>query len=152
MRWFILAAASALTACAHQSGPDEAMLEKQRLEAQKNAIFATVEEHAGCAGFHRANAGLASDNESKATFYTTAASNAEIAATEIASSEVSKDLAVEMVNNLAEIHAAEWAYAIESKTRQEAVSSQADKCQILAEQQKDVVRNIVKAKYGFKKQ
>lgn len=148
---FAVVAASALSACTYKNAPDEAMLEKQRLEAQSNAVFASVEEHAGCAGFHRAYAELESEKKSKAAFYTTSARNAEIAATEIAASEVSKDLAEEMVNQLAETHAAEWAFAIDSKTRQEIVLAQSEKCQVLAKEHKVVVRDIVKSKYGFKK-
>jgi len=119
MRWLIFAAASALSACANHNAQDQAMLEKQRLEAQSAAVFASVEEHAGCAGFHRAHAELASEKKNQAAFYTTAARNAEIAATEIATTEVQEYLAVEMVNELTETHAAEWAYAIDSKTRPE---------------------------------
>jgi hypothetical protein len=153
MRWLIFAvAASALSACTHQNAPDEALLEKQRLEAQSNAVFASVEEHAGCAGFHHAYAELESEEKSRVAFYKTSARNAEIAATEIAASQVPKDLAVEMVNQLAETHAAEWAYVIDSKTGPEIVLAQAEKCQVLAEKQKTVVRDIVKEKYGFKKQ
>jgi len=151
MRWLIVATASALSACTHQSGPDQALLEQQRLEAQSSAVFAAVEEHAGCAGFHRAHAEVDSDQKNKAAFYTTAAKNAEIAATEIATAEVQEDLAVEMVNELTETHAAEWAYAIESDTRQEIVQAQAEKCQTLAAEHKTIVRDIVKSKYGFKK-
>ncbi len=153
MRWLIFAvAASTLAACAHQNPQDEAMLEKQREEARYNAVFASVEKHAGCAGFHRAHAELASEKQSSAAFYNTAAENAAIAATEIAAKEVSKDLAVEMVDQLAATHAAEWVFAIETKTRPEVVSAQKEKCQVLAAEQKNVVRDIVKAKYGFKKQ
>jgi len=123
MRWLIFAAASALSACANHNAQDQAMLEKQRLEAQSAAVFASVEEHAGCAGFHRAHAELASEKKNQAAFYTTAARNAEIAATEIATTEVQEYLAVEMVNELTETHAAEWAYAIDSKTRPERLGS-----------------------------
>ena len=125
---------------------------KSSLVARSNAMFESAEEHAGCAGFHRAHAELESERKSRTTFYTTSARNAEIAATEIAASEVSKELAVEMVNQLAETHAAEWAFAIDSNTRPEIVLAQAEKCQVLAEEQKAVVRDIVKSKYGFKKQ
>lgn len=151
MRWILIATATVLTACTHQNAPDQAMLEEERLKAQSNAVFETVEEHAQCAGFHRAHARLASNDKSKADFYTNAASNAEIAATEIAATEVQKDLAVEMVNQLAETHAAEWAYAIDSNTQNQAILSQTKTCEALAQEQKNVVREIVKAKYGFKK-
>ena len=152
MRWLIFAAASTLSACTHQNAPDQALLERQRLAAQSAAVFASVEEHTGCAGFHRAHAELESDKKSKAAFYTTSARNAELAATELAATEVSKELAVEMVDQLTETHAAEWAFAIDSETKSKVVLAQAEKCQELAKEQKSVVRDIVKSKYGFKKQ
>ena len=127
------------------------MLEKQRRSAQKAAVFASVEEHAGCAGFHRAHAELESEQKTKIAFYTTAARNAEVAATEIAAAEVQKDLAAEMVDELTKTHAAEWAFTIDLGTSPEIVLAQAEKCQTLAEKQKDVVRDQVKEKYGFKK-
>ena len=80
MRWLVLAPALVMSACAHQNAADEAMLEKQRLQAQSDAVFANVEEHAACAGFHRAHAELDPDRKSKAAFHTTAARNAEITA------------------------------------------------------------------------
>lgn len=152
MRWFCFATATVLTACTHQNAPDQAMLEEERLKAQSNAVFETVEEHAQCAGFHRAHARLASDDKSKADFYANAANNAETAATEIATTEVQKDLAVEMVDQLAETHAAEWAFVIGSKAEEQTLLSQTEKCQALAQEQKNIVREIVKSKYGFKRQ
>lgn len=152
MKWSVLAAALALSACASHNDIDQAALEKQRLEAQSAAVFAAVEEHAACAGFHHAHAGLQADKTTKADFYATAAKNAEIAATQIATSEVQEALAEEMVNDLAATHAAEWAYEIESNSKSEIVRAQAEKCQTLAEEQKTIVRDLVKAKYGFKKQ
>lgn len=152
MRTFTFLAAMALTACTHQNADDQARLEQERLAAQSGAVFESVEEHAQCAGFHRAHAELASNDTSKAAFYTNAATNAEIAAKEIAASELQVDLATEMVNELAEAHAAEWAYMIKSKTEQESVLSQEKTCQALARQQKSIVRDIVRAKYGFKNQ
>ncbi len=151
MRWLSLATAALLTACTHQNAHDETLLEQQRAEAWSDTLFASVEEHAACAGFHRANAELSSEKKSTATFYATAASNAEIAAIEIAASELPKDLAVEMVNQLTETHAAEWAYAIELQAKSETVLAQAEKCQTLAVEQKNVVRDLIKAKYGLKK-
>jgi len=151
MRTFTFAIAITLTACSHQNADDQARLEQERLAAQSGAVFESVEEHAQCAGFHRAHAELASNDKSKVAFYNNAATNAEIAAKEIAASELQIDLATEMVNELAEAHAAEWAYTIKSKTEQENVSSQEKTCQTLAQQQKSIVRDIVKAKYGFKK-
>ncbi|MGI9507010.1 MAG: hypothetical protein ACR2RE_28550 [Geminicoccaceae bacterium] len=142
-------AAVALTACTHQDAADQAQLEQERLAAQSGAVFESVEEHAQCAGFHRAHAALASNDKNKAAFYTNAATNAEIAAKEIAASELQIDLATEMVNELAEAHAAEWAYTIKSKTDHEQVMSQEKTCQALALQQKSIVRDIVRAKYGF---
>ena len=56
-----------------------------------------------------------------------------------------------MVNQLTETHAAEWTYAIESQTKSETVLAQAEKCQTLAVEQKSVVRDLIKAKYGLKK-
>ena len=151
MRWFIVAAAATLSACTYHTDHDEAILEQQRLEAKTNAVFASVEEHAGCAGFHHAYAELDAEKQSKAAFHTTAARNAKIAATKIAADEVQEDLAEEMVEEIAENHAAEWAYTIESGSQPNKLSAQADKCQTLAEKHKSVVRDIVKAKYGFKR-
>lgn len=151
MKWLVLATAAALTACASQH-TDEAALEQERLKAQANAVFETVEKHAQCAGFHRAHAELASGDKSKTTYYTTAATNAEIAATEIATKEMQKDLAVEMVTNIAETQAAEWAFAIKSQDKQQMVMAQTETCNALAPEQKAFARDIVRAKYGFKKE
>lgn len=152
MRWLTFVALSALTACSYPNATDEAFFEQQHAAAWSDALFASVDEHAGCAGFHRANAELASGTKSRTTFYVTAAQNAEITATEIAASELPEDLAVDMVNQLTEIYAAEWIYAIESQTRPGIVLSQAERCQTLAQGQGNVVRELVKAKYGFKLQ
>ena len=151
MKWLVLATASVLTACAGQN-TDDAALEQERLKAQANAVFETVEKHAQCAGFHRAHAELASGDKSKAAYYTAAAANAEIAATEIATKELQKDLAVEMVTKIADTQAAEWAFAIKSQDKQQIVMSQTETCDALAEEQKEFARDIVKAKYGFKKE
>jgi hypothetical protein len=152
MKWLAVAATSTLVACSAANAPDEATLEQQHAAVWSDALFASVEEHAGCAGFHRANAHLASDVKSKSAYSASAAGNAETAAIEIAASELSEELAVQMVNDLAETATAEWAYAIESRTRPEAVLSQTEKCEALAKEQKNVVREMVKAKYGLKKQ
>ena len=151
MKWLTLAAIATLAACSHQNQSDQAKLEQERLKAEADALFNTVEEHAGCAGFHRAHAKSRSTSKSKADFHTNAASNAETAATEIASTKMQKDLAVEMVSNISETHAAEWGYAIEANANQQSVLSQETKCETLAEKQKEIVRDIVKAKYGFRK-
>ncbi|MGI9450853.1 MAG: hypothetical protein ACR2QH_09515 [Geminicoccaceae bacterium] len=88
---------------------------------------------------------------SKADFYAAAANNAEIAATEIATSRISKDLAVDMVDQLAQTHAARWAYAIEANPESDIVQSQASKCLDMATEQEEIIRDVVKAKYGFQR-
>ncbi len=151
MRWLIVTAASALAACSINTADDQALLEQQRQEAKTDAVFASVEQHAACAGFHRAHVTQATSSESEVAYHKTAATNAAITAREIAGAEVSKDLASEMVDQLAEAQESEWAYALESGSNPESILSQASTCEALGQKQKSVVRDLVKAKYGFKK-
>lgn len=160
MRWIGVVGALALSACnvpadkmlpSESMSPYESMIDQGDVDPDADAVFASVEEHAKCAGFYRAFAKLASGTNSKAEFYATAAKDAEIAATEIAGSKISKELAVDMVDQLAHTHAARWAYAIEANAKSDGVQSQANKCFQMAREQEEIIREVVKAKYGFRR-
>ena len=78
-----------------------------------DAVFEQVEDHARCAGFHRASADrLPRGAETKVAFYEAVAKDAETAAVQLASAKISKDLAVDMVDQMARGHAARWSYLI----------------------------------------
>lgn len=151
MKRLMVLVAAGLAGCSFSAADDEALLAQQGLEAQSNAVFASVEKHATCAGFHRAHAAQATNKKNEIDYHKTAETNAVITATEIATSEVSNDLASEMVEQLTKTQASEWAYTIESNSKPELVLAQASSCEAMAQEQKNVVRDIVKAKYGFKK-
>ncbi len=120
-------------------------------DADTDAVFQSVEDHARCAGFHRAFAGVATASSSKARFFDAAADHAEMAATEIATASISKELASSMVEELASSHAARWAYLIEADSKSNAVQSQADRCFDMASQQEVIIRDAIKSKYGFRR-
>ncbi len=153
MRWTIVAASLALSACTlpkSASSPYPSPFGQEDTGPNAETVFASVEEHAKCAGFHRAFARLASGTQSKAEFYTAAAKDAATAAAEIATAKISRELAVDMVDQLARTHAARWAYAIEVDAGSDAVRAQAEKCFEMASEQDEIIRNVVKAKYGFR--
>jgi len=151
MRWTVLMAALALSACGVQQdqSPYLALATSGDLGPNADAVFKTVENHARCAGFHRASAKLAADTPSRADFYDAAANDAETAAVELATASISKELATDMVDQLAQTHAARWAYLIEADNQAESVQNQASRCFEMASEQQEILREVVKAKYGF---
>ncbi len=153
MRWIVLMAALALSACGVQKGqsPFLTMASGPGPGPNADAVFKNVEDHARCAGFHRASAKLAADTPSRADFYDAAAKDAETAAVELATASISKELATDMVDQLAQTHAARWAYLIEADNQADPVQSQATHCFELANEQQEIIREVVKAKYGFSK-
>jgi hypothetical protein len=116
-----------------------------------DAVFASAEGHAKCAGFHRAFAKVSSGSASKVEFFHAAAKHARMAATEIASASISKELAANMIDELAETHAARWAYLIEADAESAVVQSQAETCFDKTGEQEVIIRDAMKAKYGFRK-
>lgn len=154
MRWFIVALTLALSACQMPSS-DISSYPRSALETDigpdADAAFISAENHARCAGFHHAFAQLTAGTASRAEFYKVAATDAETAAVEIASSTISKELAEDMVQQLAKTHAAKWAYAIEVDAESNSVQSQANRCLELASEQEEIIRNVVKAKFGFRR-
>ena len=151
MRWTVLALALALSACGTQkpASPYLSLIEKEDIGPADDAVFAQVENHARCAGFHRASAGLAIGSPNKESFYTTIAKDAEVAAIQLASAKIPKDLAADMVDDLARTHAARWSYLITADAQSDAVKHQAAACFDMAEEQEEIIREVVKAKYGF---
>ncbi|MGI9434980.1 MAG: hypothetical protein ACR2Q4_09165 [Geminicoccaceae bacterium] len=151
MRWTVLLTALALTACGMQQdqSPYLALAKRGDPGPNADAVFKTVENHARCAGFHRASAKLAAETPSRADFYAAAAEDAEIAAVELATASISKELATDMVDQLAQTHAARWAYLIEADNQADPVQDQASRCFEMASEQQEILREVVKAKYGF---
>ncbi|MGI9491770.1 MAG: hypothetical protein ACR2QF_05135 [Geminicoccaceae bacterium] len=151
MRWTILLTALALSACGVQKeqSPYLALTNGNGPGPNADAVFKTVENHARCAGFHRASAKLAADTPSRADFYSAAAKDAEVAAVELATASISKELATDMVDQLAQTHAARWAYLIEADNQADPVQDQATRCFEMANEQQEILRQVVKAKYGF---
>ena len=154
MRWFIVSIAFILSACSGPvdfASPYPKLIRNLDVGPDADAVFVSVEDHAKCAGFHRAFAQLATGTQNKAEFYNAAAADAEVAAVEIATSKISKDLAKDMVQQLAATHAARWAYVIEVDAKSDAVQAQADRCFEMAAEQEEIIREVVKAKYGFQR-
>ncbi|MGI9450682.1 MAG: hypothetical protein ACR2QH_08625 [Geminicoccaceae bacterium] len=151
MRWTILLTALALSACGAQKdqSPYLALTKSGNPSPNADAVFETVEDHARCAGFHRASAKIAAGTSSRADFYTAAAKDAEVAAVELATASISKELATDMVDQLAQTHAARWAYLIEADNQADPVQEQASLCFEMANEQQEILRQVVKAKYGF---
>lgn len=152
MRWIIVSIVFILSACNSsfdRSSPYPKLIRDLDVGPDADAVFVSVEDHARCAGFHRAFAQSASGIQNKAEFYDAAAADSEVAAVEIATSKISKELAADMVQQLAKTHAARWAYVIEIDAKSDAVQAQADQCFELAAEQEEIIREVVKAKYGF---
>jgi len=152
MRWTILATALTLSACSLQkeeSSPYLSLVESGDVGPGGDAVFQEVENHARCAGFHRASADLADGTENKVNFYATVADDAKIAAVQLASARIPKDLAADMVNQMARTHTARWTYLIAADAKSDAVKRQATSCFEMAEEQEEIIREVVKAKYGF---
>jgi uncharacterized lipoprotein YmbA len=152
MRWTIVLAALILSACSLQAQPTSpyiSLIQTENLGPNGDAVFEQVENHARCAGFHRASASLASHAQEKANFYGAAADDAEIAAIELASGKISKDLAADMVDQMAQTHAARWSYLIVADPGSTTVKQQAVTCFEMAGEQEKIIREVVKAKYGF---
>lgn len=152
MRWTILATALALSACGVQkddASPYLSLIETEDLGPNGDAVFDKVEDHARCAGFHRASAGLADGTRTKVAFYSAVADDAETAAIQLASSKISKDLAADMVDQMAKTHAARWSYLIAADASSDAVKRQATTCFAMADEQEQIIREVVKSKYGF---
>ena len=151
MRWTILLTALALAACGVQKdqAPYLTLAKSGDPAPNADAVFKTVENHARCAGFHRASAKLAAETPSRADFYAAAAKDAEVAAVELATASISKELATDMVDQLAQTHAARWAYLIEADNQAAPVQDQASRCFEMASEQQEILRQVVKAKYGF---
>jgi len=152
MRWTILVAALALSACGIQkeeTSPYISLIENDDLGPGSDAVFDQVEDHARCAGFHRATAELAAGTDTKVAFYEAVADDAKIAAIQLASAKISKDLASDMVDQMAKTHAARWSYLIAADSTSDAVKRQATTCFDMANEQEAIIRDVVKAKYGF---
>lgn len=152
MRWMILVSALALSACGVQkeaSSPYLSLVETDDLGPSSDAVFEQVEDHARCAGFHRASAELAAGTQTKVAFYQAVADDAETAAIQLASAKISKDLAADMVDQMAKTHAARWSYLIATDSSSDAVRQQATTCFDMADEQEAIIRDVVKAKYGF---
>lgn len=152
MRWTIVLTALALSACGMQkqeTSPYLSLVQQDDLGPSSDAVFAEVEEHARCAGFHYASATLATGTDTKAAFYETVANDAKTAAIQLASAKISKDLATDMVDQMASTHAARWSYLIASNAKSDAVIRQATACFDMADEQEKIIREVVKSKYGF---
>lgn len=152
MRWTVLLTALALSACGAQkeeSSPYLSLVESNDIGPGGDAVFAEVEDHARCAGFHSASADLASGSETKVAFYDAVANDAKVAAIQLASARISKDLATDMVDQMAKTHAARWSYLIAADSQSDAVKQQATTCFEMASEQEEIIREVVKAKYGF---
>jgi uncharacterized lipoprotein YmbA len=148
----ILASALALSACGSQkeaSSPYLSLVANDDLGPASDAVFEQVEDHARCAGFHRASAIVSTGAETKVAFYEAVAKDAETAAVQLASAKISKDLAVDMVDQMARGHAARWSYLIAADSSSDAVKRQATTCFAMAEEQEQIIREVVKSKYGF---
>lgn len=153
MRWTIMFATVALVAaCSLQEKPASpylSLIQTENLGPNSDAVFEQVENHARCAGFHRASSDLASGTPNKVEFYAAAASDAKTAAIQLASGKISKDLAADMVDQMARTHAARWSYLLTADARSDAVKLQATNCFEMAGEQEEIIREVVKAKYGF---
>lgn len=152
MRWIILATMALLPACTLQQQPVSpylSLIQSENLGPNSDAVFEKVEKHARCAGFHRATSNLARGSQNKEDFYAAAATDAETAAVQLASGKISRDLAVDMVDQMARTHAARWSYLITADARSDAVKHQANICFEMASEQEAIIREVVKAKYGF---
>ena len=152
MRWTILVTALALSGCGLQTqsnSPYLSLAEGHDAGPSNDAVFKEVEEHARCAGFHRASAELASGTETKVAFYEAIADDAETVAVQLASAKISKDLATEMVDQLAKNHAARWSYLITADATSDVVKRQATTYFDMANEQAEIIRDLVKEKYGF---
>ena len=151
MRWTILMAALALSACGvkKEQSPYLSLVETEDHGPSGDAVFEQVENHARCAGFHRASAELADGTRTKVAFYTAVADDAQTAAVQLASAKISKDLATDMVDQMAKTHAARWSYLIAADARSDAVKRQATTCFDMASEQEQIIREVVKSKYGF---
>jgi hypothetical protein len=114
-----------------------------------DAAFAKVEDHARCAGFQLASAALAAGTPGKENFFATVAKDAETAAIQLASARIPRDLAADMVDQMAKTHAARWSYLITADAQSDAVKRQAIACFEMAGEQEEIIREVVKAKYGF---
>ena len=152
MRWMMLLALLTLSACGLQSGersPYLSLIEADDIGPNGDAVFARVEEHARCAGFHRASAEVASGTETKVAFYRSIADDAETAAVQLASAKIARDLATQMVDEMARAQAARWSYLIAADAKSDAVKRQAEECFDMTTEQEDIIREVVKSKYGF---
>ena len=151
MRWTILATALALSACAVQEEPSPylSLVETDDIGPSGDVVFEKVEDHARCAGFHRASAELAAGAKTKVAFYEAVAKDAETAAIKLASAKISRDLATDMVDHMASTHAARWSYLIAADASSDAVKRQAASCFDMAKEQEEIIREVVKDKYGF---
>lgn len=152
MRWTVLLTALALSACGLQEedkSPYLSLVQDNDIGPSGDAVFADVEDHARCAGFHRASAELASGTETKVAFYEAVANDAETAAVQLASAKISRDLAADMVDQMAKTHAARWSYLISADAKSDAVKRQATTCFNMASEQEEIIREVVKTKYGF---
>lgn len=151
MRWMMVLAALALSACGaqKQESPYLSLIQKEDLGPANDAVFEQVENHARCAGFHLASSELANGTPNKENFYATVAKDAETAAIQLASAKIPKDLATDMVDQMAKTHAARWSYLITSDAQSEAVKRQTTACFEMASEQEEIIREVVKAKYGF---
>ena len=91
MRWFIVSIAFILSACSGPvdlASPYPKLIRNLDVGPDADAVFVSAEDHAKCAGFHRAFAQLATGTQNKAEFYNAAAADAEVAAVEIAKSKI----------------------------------------------------------------
>lgn len=152
MRWKILLVVLTLSACDLQSGqrsPYLSLIDTDEIGPDGDAVFVRVEEHARCAGFHRASADLASGAETKVAFYRSIADDAETAAIQLASAKIAKDLAAQMVDEMAKSQAARWSYLITADSKSDAVKRQAAQCFSMTTEQEEIIREVVKSKYGF---
>ncbi len=154
MRWCVMAVVLACSACQIPVSDKKdypRFSDDTVVGPDADAVFIKVEDHAKCAGFHYAYAQLTAGTPSRAAFYEAAGVDAEMAAVEIATSNISKELAQDMVQQLAKTHAAKWAYMIEVDAKSERVEAQANKCFEMASEQEAIIRDVVKAKYGFRR-
>ena len=151
MRWTIFPLALALSACGAQQheSPYMSLIQKEDIGPSSDAAFMQVENHVRCAGFHRASADLAQGASTKVDFYAAIAKDAETAAIQLASARIPKDLAADMVDQMSRTHAARWSYLISVDAQSDAVRRQATTCFNMAEEQEEINREVVKAKYGF---
>jgi hypothetical protein len=148
----ILLVALTLSGCGLQAverSPYLSLIEGDEIGPNGDAVFVRVEEHARCAGFHRASADLAAGAETKVAFYRSIADDAETAAIQLASAKIAKDLAAQMVDEMATNQAARWSYLINADAKSDAVKRQAAECFDMATEQEEIIREVVKSKYGF---